>query len=199
MATNIILITWPDSSQAYRAFSAVKSSSHVNASQAAVLERSPDGRFSVKDGNSNTVGLGSFGGGLIGGLVGILGGPLGMLLGFSSGSLFGSVVDLGQLERTESVIAAMSQFIRPGTAALLLQVDEDSPAMIDTVAEELGGQVLRRSLEQVEAEVLAAEAAAVAAAREASRVLREESKAERKAERSADWENIKQKFKSVFS
>ena len=199
MPTHISLLTWPDSKIAYKAFSAVKSSSHIHAFQAAVLERASDGRFSVKDIKRNVVGLSTFSGGLTAGLVGILGGSLGILLGFSNGSLFGSVVDFDRLEHTESTLASMSRFIPPGTTALLLEVDQGSLAMVHTVATELSGKVLHRSLAEVEVEVLGAEAAAVVGAREASQVLREASKATHKAESVTDWEQLKQRFKSVFA
>lgn len=67
----------------------------MNIYQAAVVERTEDGRVVLQDGGSNTDGLNTLGGSAIGSLIGILGGPLGVLLGFSTGALLGSLVDLG--------------------------------------------------------------------------------------------------------
>ncbi len=88
---------------------------------------------------------GTAAGGMIGLLVGIIGGPLGVLLGGATGVLVGSLFDIDDVETTESVLGDISKQVRPTRTAVLAQVTEQSPEVIDTAVARLGGEVMRRS------------------------------------------------------
>jgi uncharacterized membrane protein len=103
-------------------------------------------------------------------LIGILGGPFGILIGGATGLLIGSLFDGSDADETESVLAEISKSIRVGHNALLAEVSEQSPEVIDAAMTRLGGSVLRRPSGDVEAEVAAAEHAQ----REAKRKARKE-------------------------
>ena len=106
--------------------------------------------------------------------------PLGLLLGGAGGALLGSLIDLDNAEEAESVLATMARAIQPGKTALIAQVTEPAVEVVDGEMERLGGEVVRRPVYEVEAEIAAAEEAAMAAEEEARRKLREEKSAERK-------------------
>lgn len=199
MPTNVVLVTWPEASKAYQAMTELRNQDAVRVKNAAIVVRQPDGSFSIPDSANRNVGLGTLGGSVIGSLLGVLGGPLGILLGFTSGALFGSLVDVGRQVDDGTVLAAMSRSVPAGGTALVAEVDEDSPDAVDALVKQSGGTLIRRPLDDVRAEVAAAEEAAIAAAAEASRVLSEQKKAEHKAELEAKWDEVKAKFKSVFS
>ena len=86
--------------------------------------------------------------------------------------MVGSLVDLDEAEETESVLSQISASVRPGHTALLAQVTEQSPEVVDTAMARLGGTVLRRPVADVEAEIAAAEKAQREAKREAAKELR---------------------------
>jgi uncharacterized membrane protein len=104
-------------------------------------------------------------------LIGILGGPLGILIGGTTGALIGSLFDVQDAEDTQSVLSDISNSVPIGHTALLADVTEQSPEVIDTAMAQLGGSVLRRPIDEVEAEIASAEKAARAAAREARKEL----------------------------
>ena len=89
-------------------------------------------------------------GGIVGLLVGILGGPLGVLIGGATGVLIGSLFDLDDADDTDSVLSEIAKSIGTGPAGLLAEVTEQSPEVVDTAMQGLGGTVLRRSVDDVE-------------------------------------------------
>ena len=138
--------------------------------------------------------VGAASGGMIGLLIGILGGPLGVLLGGSYGALVGSLFDLDEAETTESVLGEISKQVQPTRMALLAQVTEQSPEVIDTAMARLGGQVMRRLLADVESEIAAAQDAERKAKREARKELREARIEKSKADAHAKVEELKAKL-----
>jgi uncharacterized membrane protein len=173
-AYNVISVSFDTDSNAYGAMTALKqldSQGQLKVEAAAVVERSPDGEVVVKDQVGDVQFEGAATGGFLGLLIGILGGPLGVLIGGTYGLLVGSLADLGEAEDTESVLSQISASVRPGHTALLAQVTEQSPEVVDTAMANLGGAVLRRSVADVEAEIAAAEKAQRHAKREATKEL----------------------------
>jgi uncharacterized membrane protein len=174
-AYNVISVSFDPDSNAYTALTALKeldSQGQLNLEAAAVVLRGEDGQIEVKDRVGSNDFAGAASGGLLGLLIGIIGGPLGVLIGGTYGLMLGSLVDLDELEETDSVLSQISASARPGHTALLAQVTEQSPEVVDTAMASLGGSVLRRSVDDVEAEIAAAEKAQREAKREAAKELR---------------------------
>ena len=172
---NVISVSFDPDNNAYAALTELKdleSQGRVKVEAATVVVRGDDGQISVKE----EVGAvqyapGAASGGLIGLVIGIIGGPLGVLVGGTYGLLVGSLVDLGEVEDSESVLSQISASVRPGHTALLAQVVEQSPEVVDAAMTRFGGAVLRRPVEEVEAEIAAAEKAQREAKREANKEL----------------------------
>jgi uncharacterized membrane protein len=133
----------------------------------------------------------------VGLLIGILGGPFGVLLGGAVGLLAGSLYDLDESDATESALGEISRSVRAGQTALLAQADEPSSEVVDNAMESLGGTVVRRSLDDVQAEIAAAEDAQRAAAHEARKRLREQRQAKTKEEIRAKIDELKAKLKGL--
>lgn len=171
---NVIAVTFGDDVNAYEALTNLNelgAQGRVDVQEAAVVQRQADGGLIVKDRAGGDELVGTASGGLIGLLVGVLGGPVGMLLGGSYGLFVGSLVDLDQGEQVETTIGEISKSVQADQTALLAVVTERSPEVIDAAMATLGGTVVRRSVDEVEAEVAAAEAAERKAAQEARREL----------------------------
>ena len=178
---NVVVVRFPDASNAYQALSVLKqcdAEGRIALNAAAVVERTPEGLLRMPEGTDN-VGLeGTVGGGLIGMLVGVLGGPLGMLLGWGAGALIGGAFDLSRAEKADDALTALGRAMPPGSTAVAASVTEPAVAVIDGEMAKLSGEVTRRPLYEVMAELEAADAAAEAAAKEARRAMREKRKAE---------------------
>jgi uncharacterized membrane protein len=173
-AYNVISVAFEDDGNAYTALTALKqldTQGQLELQAAAVVDRGDDGQIVVKDQVGDVGYVGAASGSILGLLIGILGGPLGVLIGGSYGLLVGSLFDLGDAADTESVLGQISTSVRPGRTGLLAQVTEQSPEVVDTGMASLGGTVLRRPVDDVEAEIAAAEEAERKAKREANKEL----------------------------
>lgn len=194
--TNIILLTWDNSSTAYEAFSKFRDldSAAITIVASAVVERNDRGQLRVTDGQDNDLGLSTLGGGGIGALIGILGGPLGVLLGFATGALIGSTVDAERTFDADDALTVFSSALPDGRTGVIAEVEETDPAVLDDFAKSTGAELLRRPEDEVLDEVAAAEDAAIAAADAAREKAKEAKKAERKEKREERIAKIKAKL-----
>jgi len=196
-AYNVISVSFDPDSNAYAGLTALKeldAQKQLDLDVAAVVARGDEGAIVVKDRVESPEFAGGVTGGLLGLLIGILGGPLGVLIGGTYGLMVGSLVDLHELEETDSVLSQISASVRPGHTGLLAQVTEQSPEVVDSAMARLGGTVLRRSVEDVEAEVAAAEKAQRQAKREAARELRRARRERDKEHARAEIDQLKAKL-----
>jgi uncharacterized membrane protein len=198
---NVVVVTFGEDPQndenAYQALTELKqldSQDQIRIAGATVVTREPNGRVDAKSevGEDPYVGMAS--GGMIGLLVGIIGGPLGVLLGGATGVLVGSLFDIDEVETTESVLSEISKQVQPNRTAVLAQVTEQSPEVIDTAMARLGGEVMRRPVVHIEQEIAAAQEAQRQAKREARAELQKARREQRKEDAHAKVEELKSKF-----
>lgn len=171
---NVIAVSFDPDNNAYAALTTLKElgeQGRLGVDAATVVVRDANGQIVVKDRAGSFEYAGAASGGMLGLLLGIIGGPLGVLIGGTYGLMVGSLFDLDEVERTESVLSEISASVRPGHTALLAQVTEQSAEVVDTAMARLGGTVLRRPVADVEAEIAAAEKAQREAQREATKEL----------------------------
>jgi uncharacterized membrane protein len=198
---NVLVVTFgenqADDTNAYQALTDLKqldAQHQIEIAGAAVISRDLDGRVEVKSEVGTDPYLGTASGGMIGLLVGIIGGPLGVLLGGAYGALVGSLFDIDDVETTESVLAEISKQVQPTRTALLAQVVEQTPEVIDSAMARLGGEVMRRPSAEVEQEIAAAEDAQRNADREARKELHQARVQKTKKEAHAKVEELKAKL-----
>ena len=195
---SVVIIRFPESSQAYQALSELRglgeSLTSVEVRSAALVERTPDGTLRVPEGSDEVIGAGTTAGGLVGMLAGVLGGPLGVLLGFGTGALVGGAFDIDRATSVDSAMGLLSAQIPPGSTALIVEAVESSSEPLDQLAARFQATIERQPAAQVAAEVEAAEAAAAAAQQEADRVLRERKRAEAKAKIDEKVSTVKEKL-----
>jgi uncharacterized membrane protein len=198
---NVLVITFgeaPENDQnAYQALTDLKqldSQGQIGIAGAAVVTRDREGRLDVKSEVGDDPYVGIAGGGMIGLLLGIIGGPLGMLLGGTYGALVGSLFDLDEVDTTESVLGEIAKQVQPTRTALVAQVNEQSPEVVDAAIARLGGAVMRRPAADVEAEIAAAQEAQRKAEREARKELYKGRVEKSKADAHAKVEELKAKL-----
>jgi uncharacterized membrane protein len=194
---NVVVVSFSDDDRAYEALTNLKeldAQRQVEVVAAAVVARHDDGRVEVKEEVGDPSFAGTAGGGLVGLLIGILGGPLGVLVGGATGLMAGSLYDLADADDTDSVLGEMSKTVRPGHNAVLAQVVEQSPEVVDSAMQRLSGTVFRRPVYEVEGEMAAAEDAQRKAKAEARRQLREARRHKRQDEAHTTVEELKSKL-----
>jgi uncharacterized membrane protein len=195
---SVVIIRFPQSSQAYQALSELRgvaeSLNSLEVRSAALVERKPDGTLNVPEGGDAVIGVGTASGGLIGMLAGVLGGPLGVLLGFGAGALVGGVFDVDRATSVDSALSLLSAQIPPGSTALIVDAVETTPEPLDQFAGRFQATIERQPAAQVAVEVETAEAAAEAAQKEANRVLRERKRTEAKAKIGEKVDAVKEKL-----
>ena len=193
----VIVVDFTNDDSAYEALTTLKqlgSQGQIKVVEAAVVTRGDDGHIETKDqvGDDNLVGTAS--GGIVGLLIGILGGPLGVLLGGATGLMIGSLYDMADADDTDSVLSEVSKTVQAGRNAVLAQVVEQSPEVVDTAMERLSGTVVRRPVYEVENEIAAAQEAQREAKKAARKKLREARHEKRQEEAHAKVEELKAKL-----
>ncbi len=198
---NVLVVTFGDDPEndanAYQALTDLKqldSQGQIEIAGAAVVSRDADGRVDVKSEVGDAPYAGTASGGIIGLLIGIIGGPLGVLIGGTYGMLVGSLFDIDEVATTESVLGEISKQVQPTRTAVLAQVNEQSPDVIDTAMARLGGQIMRRPVFEVEQEIAAAQDAQRKAEREARSELRKARLEKTKDDAHAKVEELKSKL-----
>jgi uncharacterized membrane protein len=171
--TDIVVATFEEESKTYQAFSEIKrlaSTRKIHLEGLAIVRKTADGRIETPE-MVSTGQRGALAGGLVGSLVGILGGPLGVLLGWGTGALIGSLRDFNEARSDISLLQSLSEGMHPGNVALIGEIESRSVNEVGTVVRRLGGELLRRSAEEVEEEIRQANTAHEAAASEAKRLF----------------------------
>jgi len=180
----VVVVRFAEPSKAYQALSVLKgcdADGRIDLESAAVVNRTASGELQVSEGGDNVGPVGTASGSLIGMLIGVLGGPVGVLLGWGGGALVGGAFDVERVMTSDEALTVLGRAIPPDSTALIASVEEPAVEVVDAEMSMLGGEVTRRPVDEVMAELGAAEEAAGAAAREARRVMREQRKAEFKA------------------
>jgi uncharacterized membrane protein len=182
MATeNVVVVRFTEPSKAYQALSVLKEADaegRIGLESAAVVERTPSGELRTPEGADNVGLVGTASGSLIGMLIGVLGGPVGVLLGWGTGALMGGAFDVDRAVTSDEALTVLGKAIPTGSTAVIASVEEPAVEVIDGEMKKLDGEVTRRPVAEVMAELEAAEDAADAAAREARRAIHEQRKAE---------------------
>lgn len=180
--STIIVATFEDESKTYQAFSEIKRASvdgELKINGLTVMHRNLEGNFVIKDAAIRNYG-GSITGGIIGSLVGILGGPIGILLGWGAGALIGGMRDAREIMSDQNLFKTLSQDMQVGNTALIGEIENEKSNIVQQIVRRLGGELLRRPTEDVEADLRAMEQAQHSAREEAIRVLEDYNAAERK-------------------
>jgi uncharacterized membrane protein len=194
---NVVVIGFDEASKSYQALSVLKdcdAQGRIELKSAALVERTPDGELRIPEGADNIALIGTVSGSLIGMLIGVLGGPVGVLVGWGAGALMGGTIDIVGVTKSEEALTALARAIPPNSTAVIASVTEPAVEVIDGEMAKLGGEVTRRPVVDVMAELEAAEEAADAAAREARRALREQRKSELSTDLDARVASLKEKL-----
>jgi uncharacterized membrane protein len=194
---NVVVVRFSEPSKAYQALSVLKecdAAGRIGLESAAVVQRGPEGQLSIPESADNVGLVGTASGSLIGMLVGVLGGPVGVLLGWGAGALMGGAFDIDRAVTSDEALTVLGRAIPPESTAVIASVEEPAVEVIDDEMQKLDGEVTRRPIAEVMAELESAEEAADAAAREARRTVRKQRKAELTADINERVGKLKEKL-----
>ncbi len=145
MARNAVVAVFDDRNKAYDTATAIGriNDEMFDVKQGAIVTKDAKGNASVADSESFGAPWGLVGGPIVGGLVGLLGGPPGVAIGAVTGGFIGWIHDLGRLGLAEDWVSDVTHQMKPGQAALVLEVEEGSTEPLDAAARAPGGRVYR--------------------------------------------------------
>ncbi len=99
----------------------------------------------------------TFAGMALGSLIGLFGGPAGFAVGAFAGSMTGLLLDMNNAGVNAEFIDDVSDAMKPNSATLLAEIDEEKIVPLDTEMEACHGLVFRRLLKESENDQLARE------------------------------------------
>jgi uncharacterized membrane protein len=161
----------------------------------AVIAKDASGKVSVRRSPESDP-EGTLLGFLLGSLAGVLAGPVGFAVGAGTGTLIGAAFDLSAAGIGADFIDEVSEFLVPGKAALITEIEEEWQTPLDTRMEALGGQVFRRNRTQVEDAYYEKQITAFEAELDALDAEMEQASAERKARLTAKVEETQRKLRA---
>ncbi len=157
MSEKVIIMSFESESNAFQAFSEIKSlhgKNVIKGEQMAVLKHVPNHilkpldfiDFTGRDQNAK--------GGLIGMLIGIFAGPLGFLLGWFTGSVIGSYRDVKEVKEALTIFDETIELIPEGvTGAILIAEEEKEGHLNELIIDKLNGKITRLDKKGVEEDI----------------------------------------------
>jgi uncharacterized membrane protein len=147
MAT-LLAIGYPDQGTAEQAMQTVQeleSELIIQADQVAAISRDLDGKYHVHTNHAGGTGAGAWWGGFWGLLFGLLFFiPFaGLALGAGMGALFGH---FGQKGIDKAFQEQVRDYVKPGTSALFMVIEQATPDKAIAAMQQYGGTVIRTSL-----------------------------------------------------
>ena len=192
----VMVVVFDGEKQAYEGLRAVNDlhrEGSITLYAGAVIAKDTSGKVSMRrspDGEPEGTLLGF----ILGSLAGVLAGPVGLAVGAGTGTLIGAAFDLSWAGIGADFINEVSEFLVPGKAALITEIEEEWQTPIDTRMEALGGQVFRRNRTQVEDAYYEKQITAFEAELDTLDAEMEKASAERKARLTAKVEETKRKL-----
>ena len=148
--TSLIVASFTNEEQAIEAshkLSELESFGDVSVYEKVIVKKNADGEVSMVQSDETSAGLRTVSGMAIGSLIGALAGPVGMMAGMVSGTVTGALLDADHYDFSEDFGSKATNKLKPGTTAIIAEIDEDSPDFIDNAFAPLGATVLRSDVD----------------------------------------------------
>lgn len=192
----VIVVVFDDEKRAYEGSRAVRDLHREGSFSVyadAVLVKDANGKVSVR--RAPEAGAeGTLVGFLLGSLAGLLAGPVGLAVGAGTGTLIGAAFDLTQAGIGEDFVIEVSEYLLPGKAAVVAEIDEEWQTPLDSRMEALGGRIFRRNRIDLEDERFEKQIAAYESELEALDAEWAKASAERKAKLQARIRQAQEKL-----
>ncbi len=147
--TNLIVITFSNESKAIdgsHKLSELESFGDISIFEKAMVKKDAEGNFTVLE-SDTTDGLRTLSGMAIGTMLGALGGPVGLLVGMLGGTMTGALLDADHFDFSEDFGAKVKARLQPGTVALIAEISEEGPSIVDTALAPLAATISRSDVD----------------------------------------------------
>jgi len=147
-----VVVVFGDEKRAYegsRAMQDLHREGNITLYADAVIAKDAAGKVSVRKADDRGP-EGTLLGLMVGSLAGLVAGPIGLGVGAGTGTLLGAAFDLARIGIDGDFVAEVQEYLLPGHAAVIAEIDEEWQTPLDTRMEALGGRIFRRSRIQVE-------------------------------------------------
>ena len=118
----------------------------ISVFEKALIKKDASGDISILQSETSD-GTRTFSGLAIGSLIGVFGGPVGILLGMIAGITTGAILDANHEDFSESFVSKVTDRLQPGTVALVAEISEDNPGLLDSVFKSYGTTVHRSNVD----------------------------------------------------
>ena len=145
--TNLIVGSFDNESQAITAshrLNEMESYGDITVYEKVIVKKDYNGETSIIQSDTSD-GVRTLSGMAIGSLVGAIAGPVGLLVGMLTGTLVGAVAESDYFDFSDDFGRKVTDRLQPGTVAILAEVFEESPAIIDNAFKSLGATTVFRS------------------------------------------------------
>lgn len=149
MADNIIVAVFSSAPPAYETARAVMALKDVRGSgfefkSGIIVSKDSRGDVSVLESDAHPF-RGMKVGAAIGGLIGLIGGAPIAAIGALLGSTMGAIGGAGAAILNSASVSSIKNAMQPGTVAVIIEAEEKTPAAIDDIVAQQGGQVFREA------------------------------------------------------
>jgi len=149
MTDRIIVATFDDTNTAYDAASAIKNLKDAGAAQfklktGVMVKKDDRGNVSLLEDRDRPL-LGTAVGTAAGALIGLIGGAPGMAMGAAFGATSGLSGDVVTAALDSDFVDSVTQNMRPGMTAIIVEADEGSTRPVDDIVTLGGGHVFRQA------------------------------------------------------
>lgn len=192
----VVVVVFGDEKQAYdgsRALRDLHQEGSITLYADAVITKDMAGKASVRKADDpgpegTLIGL------LVGSLAGLVGGPIGLGVGAGTGTLLGAAFDLTRFGIDAEFVTEVEEFLLPGNAAVIAEIDEVWQTPLDTRMEALSGRIFRRGRIQAEDSYFEKEIAAFETELDSLEAELEKASAKRKAKLEAKVQETRKKL-----
>ena len=147
--TNLIVITFSDEAKALdgsHKLSELESFGDISIFEKVMVKKDAKGNVTVLQADT-TEGVRTLSGMAIGSIIGALGGPVGLLVGMLAGTVTGTLLEADYFDFSEDFGTKVNKRLQPGTVALIAEISEEGPSIVDTAFEPLGATISRSDVD----------------------------------------------------
>lgn len=152
--TSLVVISFTNQAAALegaKKISKMESKGELTIYEKVVVVKMPDGDIQVLDSDTSD-GLHLLSGMTLGTIAGAFAGPVGLAIGLVSGLLLGGIVETEYSDFAEDFKTKTYSRLKPGEAAVILEVYEEGPAFLDNAVESMSATIARSNVDYVHEE-----------------------------------------------
>jgi uncharacterized membrane protein len=147
--TNLIVASFANEAEAVAAshkLAELETHGAITIYEKVVLKKQEQGDPVIVESNTSN-GLRTFSGMTLGSLAGAIVGPIGLLVGMVTGTLIGAATETKHFDFSEDFSAKALEKLKPAKVAIIAEVYESNPAILDNALESFGGVVSRSNVD----------------------------------------------------